>query len=155
MVFPYVKAARKAPDMVAREIGDKLCEEVGFITGYNVVKGYLNLSISNDFWSGYLGEHFQEDAYGLFPVREESPILIAKVDAISRYLNETNRTKADFDDLMESGDLKSDGILLFMVTGAYYHGGQAEELMFLVQPDKKTLHTLDPFGDNLLYREDS
>jgi hypothetical protein len=80
---------------------------------------------------------------------------IAKVDAISRYLNETNRTKADFDDLMESGDLKSDGILLFMVTGAYYHDGQAEELMFLVQPDKKTLYTLDPFGDNLLYREDS
>ncbi len=76
VVFPYVKAARKAPDMVAREIGDKLCEEVGFITGYNVVKGYLNLSISNDFWSGYLGEHFQEDAYGLSPVREESPILI-------------------------------------------------------------------------------
>ena len=80
---------------------------------------------------------------------------ISKVDAISLYLNEINRTKNDFDDLMESGDLKADGILLFMVTGAYYHGGQAEDLMFLVQPDKKTLHTLDPFGDNLLYREDS
>lgn len=80
---------------------------------------------------------------------------ISKVDAITRYLNEINRTKNDFDELMESGDLKGDGILLFMVTGSYYHGGQAEPLMFLVHPDKKTLYTLDPFGDNLLYREDS
>ena len=76
VVFPYVKAARKAPDMVAREIGDKLSAQVEFITGYNVVKGYLNLSISNGFWSGYLNEHFQEGAYGLFPTREEPPILI-------------------------------------------------------------------------------
>ena len=80
---------------------------------------------------------------------------ISKVDAITRYINEINRTKNDFDELMESGDLKGDGILLFMVTGSYFHGGQAEPLMFLVQPDKKTLYTLDPFGDNLLYREDS
>lgn len=80
---------------------------------------------------------------------------ISKVDAITRYLNEISRTKNDFDELMESGDLNGEGILLFMVTGSYYHGGQAEPLMFLVHPDKKTLYTLDPFGDNLLYREDS
>ena len=76
VVFPYVKAARKAPDMVAREIGDKICAEVGFITGYNVVKGYLNLSLSDDFWSQYLGELYNADTYGRFPVREEDPVLI-------------------------------------------------------------------------------
>jgi arginyl-tRNA synthetase len=76
VVFPYVKAAHKAPDLVAREIGDKICAEVDFITGYNVVKGYLNLSISNGFWSKYLDELYKEDTYGRFSTRDDDPVLI-------------------------------------------------------------------------------
>lgn len=70
------------------------------------------------------------------------------------YINEINRTKNDFDELMESGSLKADGILLFMVTGNYVQNGEHIPFMFMVNPDKKTLHTLDPFGDNLLYKDE-
>lgn len=76
VVFPYVKLARKAPDMVAKEIGDKLCSAVDFISGYNVVKGYLNLSIADSFWNEQLHRHFQDVAYGQTERRQEAPVLI-------------------------------------------------------------------------------
>ena len=76
VVFPYVKLARKAPDMVAKEIGDKLCASVEFISGYNVVKGYLNLSIADNFWNEQLHNHFQNVAYGQAERRQEAPVLI-------------------------------------------------------------------------------
>lgn len=76
VVFPYVKLARKAPDMVAKEIGDKLCASVDFISGYNVVKGYLNLSIADSFWNEQLHTHFRDTDYGQAERLEEAPILI-------------------------------------------------------------------------------
>ncbi len=70
------------------------------------------------------------------------------------YVNETNRTLEDFEELMSEGDLQRDDILLYMVTGSYQdESGQEREFLFLVNPDKKTLHELDPFGDNLLYKD--
>ncbi len=76
VVFPYVKLAHKAPDMVAKEIGDKLCEKVEFLTDYNVVKGYLNLSIADSFWANYLQENHTNAQYGIFPTKDEDPVLI-------------------------------------------------------------------------------
>ena len=76
VVFPYVKLARKAPDMVAKEIGDQLCASVDFICSYNVVKGYLNLSIADSFWNEQLHNHFQDIAYGQAERRQEAPVLI-------------------------------------------------------------------------------
>lgn len=76
VVFPYVKLARKAPDMVAKEIGDRLCERMDALTGYNVVKGYLNLSVADGYWLERLREGFADERYGLFAQREEAPVLI-------------------------------------------------------------------------------
>ena len=44
VVFPFVRAAKKAPEMVANEVGEKLLE-TGAVTAFNVVKGFLNLSL--------------------------------------------------------------------------------------------------------------
>ncbi|MBO7647986.1 MAG: arginine--tRNA ligase [Bacteroidales bacterium] len=76
VVFPYVKLARKAPDAVAKEIGDKLCERLDCLTGYNVVKGYLNLSIADSFWRDQLRDGHANEAYGIFAPCEEAPVLI-------------------------------------------------------------------------------
>ena len=78
----------------------------------------------------------------------------ARHEAIGLYLREIQRTRADFDELIDDGDLLTEGVLLFMVTGNYQKDGKKQEFMFLVNPDKKSLHTLDPFGDNLLYEEE-
>ncbi|MBO7587193.1 MAG: arginine--tRNA ligase [Bacteroidales bacterium] len=76
VVFPYVKLARKAPDAVAKEIGDKLCERLDCLTGYNVVKGYLNLTIADSFWRDQLRDGHANEVYGIFTPREEAPVLI-------------------------------------------------------------------------------
>ena len=77
----------------------------------------------------------------------------ARREVIGLYLKEIKRTKADMDDLIDNGDLLTEGVTLFMVTGNFQKEGEKQEFMFLVNPDKKSLHTLDPFGDNLLYKD--
>lgn len=47
VTFPLVKLLKKSPDQIATEIGDKLVAEVDFIEGYNIIKGFLNLQLSD------------------------------------------------------------------------------------------------------------
>ena len=54
VVFPFVKAAKKAPDAVAAEIGEYLQQKIAEIKGFNVVKGFLNLEISDAYWQSFL-----------------------------------------------------------------------------------------------------
>jgi hypothetical protein len=74
-------------------------------------------------------------------------------EVVGLYLNEIIRTKADFEDLIDNGDLQTTGVVLYMVTGNYQKDGDTQQFMFLVNPDKKSPHNLDPFGDNLLYKD--
>ncbi len=75
-------------------------------------------------------------------------------NTLELYLREMERTRNDINDLMVNGDLQSKGILLYMVTGSYNKDGADHDFMFLALPDKKTLHTLDPFSNNLLYKDE-
>jgi arginyl-tRNA synthetase len=50
VVFPYLRHSRKKPEDTAAEIGDYLKEHVAELENYNVVKGFLNLELSNDYW---------------------------------------------------------------------------------------------------------
>ncbi len=75
-------------------------------------------------------------------------------EVVGLYLNETHRIKEDMEELIDNGDLLTEGVLLFMVTGNYTKNNENQEFMFLVNPDKKTIHLLDPFGDNLLYKDE-
>ena len=55
------------------------------------------------------------------------------------------------EEALSEGILDSKGVLLYMVTGKYLTKDKREqEFVFLVNADKKSLHTLDPFGDNLV-----
>ena len=78
----------------------------------------------------------------------------AKREVIGLSVRETKRTQRDMDDLIDNGDLLTQGVLLFMVTGNYKKDNENQEFMFLVNPDKKSLHYLDPFGNNLLYQDE-
>lgn len=78
----------------------------------------------------------------------------AKREVIGLYLNEIRRTRADFEDLIDNGDLQTEGVLLFMVTGSFQKDGHDQDMMFLVNADKKSLHELDPFSNNLLYKDE-
>ena len=81
VVFPFVKAARKAPAMVAQELGEKLLEqgtknqEQGLIEKFNAVQGFLNLSIAQSYWIEQLQEIAQNEHFGqLSRLSPDSPI---------------------------------------------------------------------------------
>jgi len=76
-----------------------------------------------------------------------------KATYLRLYLNDIRNTIQDFEELMGTGELDSKEVLLYMVTGTLCKGNEKENYMFFVRPDKKTLYTMDPFGNNLLYEE--
>ena len=63
VVFPLLKASRKSPEATATEIGDALVAD-SEIASYNVVKGFLNLSLRRDFWNEKLAEIAADKRYG-------------------------------------------------------------------------------------------
>jgi len=64
VVFPFTKAAGKKPEEVGEELGAKIVAQHPHVSGYNVIKGFLNLSIADGYWLGVL-QHISEDAnYG-------------------------------------------------------------------------------------------
>ncbi len=59
VVFPFVKMMRKSPEQTAQTLGEALRERIDEIAGFQVVKGFLNLSLSDEFWKGFLAEHLR------------------------------------------------------------------------------------------------
>lgn len=56
VVFPYLRQSKKKPEETAEEIGLYLKDKVEEISDFNVVKGFLNLSLSQEFWATYLND---------------------------------------------------------------------------------------------------
>ena len=76
VVFPWVKVARKSPDALGAEIGQQLLESLDCIQDFNVVKGYLNLQIKEDFWMDLLEQESDNANYGRLEIRGVDPVLI-------------------------------------------------------------------------------
>ena len=67
VTFPFTKLAVKKPDDIAAELGQFMLENVADISAFNVVKGFLNLSISDSFWKNFLLEIADNEAFGKQP----------------------------------------------------------------------------------------
>ncbi|MDE5821339.1 MAG: arginine--tRNA ligase [Paramuribaculum sp.] len=78
MVFPWVKAARKAPEAVGKEIGDWLTDNEPAVASYNVIKGFLNITIEPTFWGTVLEHIALQKDYGLTPETPESPLVMVE-----------------------------------------------------------------------------
>ena len=76
VVFPFVKAARKSPEQTAQEIGDYIVEHCEAVSKYNVVKGFLNLSIAGNAWLQLLQAIDQDDHFGTKTVHEGSSLVM-------------------------------------------------------------------------------
>ena len=76
VVFPFVKAARKGPEQTAEEIGQYLVEHCAAVDKYNVVKGFLNLSVGQGAWLQLLDAIDHDDCYGMKKATEESPLVM-------------------------------------------------------------------------------
>ena len=74
VVFPFVKAARKAPDVVATELGNYFAERTG--CEFNVVKGFLNLSFPDKVWTDFLRLNRCRQDYGYTQPAADEPVTL-------------------------------------------------------------------------------
>lgn len=78
MVFPWVKAARKAPEAVGEEIGNWLVANEPAVAGFNTVKGFLNIVITPTHWNEVLRNIESTEAYGTVAATDESPLVMVE-----------------------------------------------------------------------------
>jgi len=65
VVFSLVKQLRKAPDAAGNELGKYLAENnASLISSFNVIKGFLNLVITDSYWISFLEKNYNNDAFG-------------------------------------------------------------------------------------------
>ncbi len=75
VVFPFVKMAKKSPEVMADEIGREMVAESEILSKYNVVKGFLNLLVSDNYWLSFFAENHQKELFGRKEV-QGSPIVV-------------------------------------------------------------------------------
>ena len=76
VVFPFVKAAKKSPEQTAQEIGGYLMEHCTAVEKFNVVKGFLNLSIGDGAWLELLKAIDADDRFGTKLANDDSPLVM-------------------------------------------------------------------------------
>ncbi|MDD4993435.1 MAG: arginine--tRNA ligase [Paludibacter sp.] len=76
VIFPFVKAARKSPEQTGQEIGEFLQKNNPLISAFNVIKGFLNLSISQNYWIETLNEIHCNPSFGTKTATEDAKLMM-------------------------------------------------------------------------------
>ncbi|HOU96170.1 MAG TPA: arginine--tRNA ligase [Bacteroidales bacterium] len=77
VVFPFIKFSKNTPEKTAEDIGNYLVENLPLIAGFNVVKGFLNLVISNEWWVEFFMEFCNlDDIFASCRVKTPETILV-------------------------------------------------------------------------------
>ena len=72
VVFPFTRFSKLSPEITAKKIGELLVK-LDLIDSFSVIKGFLNLVISNKFWLSEFSKSTFEDNYGYIGIDENSP----------------------------------------------------------------------------------
>ncbi len=65
VVFPFLKASRKKPELTAEDLGNYLLSNVSEIENFNVVKGFLNIKFTTKYWIDYFNNTITNADYGI------------------------------------------------------------------------------------------
>jgi arginyl-tRNA synthetase len=76
VVFPFTKVSRKSPEATATEIGAFLQQNVAEVESFNVIKGFLNLSVHEDYWLTFLAGSTQEPKFGFSKKQDSKPVVV-------------------------------------------------------------------------------
>ena len=76
VVFPFLKMSRKGPEQTAQEIGEYLKVNEPAVAAFNVIKGFLNLTIASATWIDLLKKIQADEQYGLVKATETSPLVM-------------------------------------------------------------------------------
>ena len=78
VVFPLLRASKKGPEQTAEEIGNYLKEKVKEVSDFNVVKGFLNLEITQEYWYNQFITAYNTDDYGVVKADENAPTYLVE-----------------------------------------------------------------------------
>ncbi|ERI82035.1 arginine--tRNA ligase [Bacteroides pyogenes F0041] len=76
VVFPFLKISRKGAEQTAQEIGEFLKANEPAVAAFNVIKGFLNLTVASDAWIELLNEIQADEHYGLTEAGEKAPLVM-------------------------------------------------------------------------------
>ena len=77
VVFPFLRISRKKPEDTAQEIGQYLKTSIPeVIAGFNVIKGFLNLSIASSSWVDLLTDINHDEKYGITEAKADAPLVM-------------------------------------------------------------------------------
>lgn len=66
VTFPVTRFSKKSPEQTGSEIGAYLLAHIPEVAAFNVIKGFLNISLSDEYWNGLLTEYMAGDSFGVF-----------------------------------------------------------------------------------------
>ncbi|MEN5432021.1 arginine--tRNA ligase [Sphingobacterium faecium] len=67
VTFPVTRFSKKSPEQTGTEIGEYLKTHISGITDFNVIKGFLNICLSDEYWISLLNETIVKSDFGVFP----------------------------------------------------------------------------------------
>ncbi len=76
VVFPFLRISKKKPEVTAQEIGEYLVQNESLISKFNVIKGFLNLTIASGAWIELLNIIQSQKNYGIVSATENSPLVM-------------------------------------------------------------------------------
>ena len=77
VVFPFLRMSKKGPEQTAQEIGEYLlANEPSLVAKFNVIKGFLNLTIASSAWIELLNDIQANPHYGLTEATDQSPLVM-------------------------------------------------------------------------------
>lgn len=76
VVFPFSRLSSKSPENTAREIGAYMENALEEVDSFNVIKGFLNLSLKESYWTFFLKEQHQQEHFGLHPEKKVPPVVL-------------------------------------------------------------------------------
>jgi len=76
VVFPYLKQSKKGPEQTAQELGAYLLEQVEEVASYNVIKGFLNLVVAQNYWVNFLSKNYSTNNFGFATHPTNQKILV-------------------------------------------------------------------------------
>lgn len=78
VVFPFLRASKQKPETTAQAIGEWLVRNVDVVTGFNVVKGFLNLTVDAAFRRTELLEQAADENFGFTAATADSPLVMVE-----------------------------------------------------------------------------
>ena len=76
VVFPFLKMSKKSPEQTAQEIGEYLQQHEPAIANFNVIKGFLNLTIASDVWVELLNKIHADQKWGIQEAAADAPLVM-------------------------------------------------------------------------------